>query len=199
MPKGILIILSAPSGTGKSTICRKLLQKRKNLKFSVSCTTRSPRAGEKNATHYLFVSKDEFKRKIRQNEFLEWALVHDEYYGTPRQFIENTIKKGLSVLLAIDVQGAAAIRRKIPDSILIFVAPPSLESLRERLVFRHEDLKTIEKRLANSKEELAAAKNYDYLVINDNLKKAVFQVECILTAESLRLERQEILNFKALV
>src|SRR4051812_10767663 len=110
MPKGTLVIISAPSGTGKSTICRKLLGKRKDLRYSVSCTTRVPRPGEKNGKHYFFLEKEEFKRKIARNEFLEWAVVHDNYYGTPRQYIEQSVKEGLHVLLAIDVQGASAIR-----------------------------------------------------------------------------------------
>lgn len=192
MPKGVLIIISAPSGTGKSTICRKLLQRRKNLKYSVSCTTRPPRPGEKHGKHYFFLSREEFKRRIRHNDLLEWALVHDEYYGTPRSFIETATKSGSDVLLAIDVQGAAAIRRKLPDSILIFVAPPSLQSLRERLTGRRDAPESVAKRLANSKGELAAAKNYDYLVVNDDLEKAVSQIESILTAERLKVGRREI-------
>jgi guanylate kinase len=191
MPKGALVIISAPSGTGKSTICRKLLQKRKDLRYSISCTTRQPRPGEKDGKHYFFQNRDEFKRKIRRGEFLEWAVVHDEYYGTPRKFIEETLKEGLSLMLAIDVQGAAAIRRKMPDAVLVFLVPPSIESLRERLAARRDASESVAKRLANSKDEMAAAKNYDYLVVNDDLEKAVFQIECILTAESLKTSRQE--------
>lgn len=192
MPKGMLVIISAPSGTGKSTICRKLLQRRKDLRYSISCTTREPRPGEKNAKHYYFLGKEDFKRKIQRNEFLEWAVVHDSYYGTPRQYIENSLKDGACVLLAIDVQGAAAIRRKIPDSVLIFLTPPSLESLKERLAARRDASESVAKRLANSKSELGAAKNYDYLVVNDELDRAVEQIEAILTAESLKVSRQEI-------
>jgi guanylate kinase len=192
MPKGILVIISAPSGTGKSTICRKLLAKRKDLRYSISCTTRQPRPGEKHGKHYFFLSKEDFKRKIARNEFLEWAVVHDHYYGTPRVFIEHTIKEGSNVVLAIDVQGAAAIRRKMPDSTLVFVTPPSLETLRERMAARRDPSDNIAKRLANSKGELSAAKNYDYLVVNDDLEKAVHQIDCIITAECLRMARQQI-------
>lgn len=192
MPKGSLVIISAPSGTGKSTICRKLLQRRKDLRYSISCTTRDPRPGEKDGKHYFFLNRDEFKRKIRRNEFLEWAVVHDEYYGTPRRFIEETLKDGNSILLAIDVQGAAAIRRKMPDAVLIFLSPPSLESLRERLAARRDSSESVAKRLANSKDEMSAAKNFDYLVVNDDLEKAVEQIESILTAESLKVGRQEL-------
>ncbi|MBI5629594.1 MAG: guanylate kinase [Elusimicrobia bacterium] len=195
MPKGTLAVISAPSGTGKSTIARKLLQKRKDLRCSVSCTTRSPRHGERHGKHYFFLTREEFKKKIQGNYFLEWAMVHDEYYGTPRQFIEAQIKAGHQVLLAIDVQGAAAVRRKIPDSILVFLAPPSLESLRDRLAARREDAESASKRLANSRGELAAVKEFDYFVINDNLEQAVAQVESILTAESLKVSRQEFPDF----
>ncbi len=191
MPKGTLVILSAPSGTGKSTICRKLLQKRKDLRYSISCTTRQPRPGEKDGKHYFFLTRDEFKRKIRRSEFLEWAVVHDEYYGTPRKYIEETLQGGSSIMLAIDVQGAAAIRRKMPDAVLVFVTPPSLESLRERLAARRDSSESVAKRLANSKDELSAAKHYDYIVVNDDLEKAVEQIEAILTAESLKVGRQE--------
>ena len=194
MLKGGLVIISAPSGTGKSTIVRKLLGRWKNLKASVSCTTRSPRAGEKNGKHYFFIEKEEFKRRISRNEFLEWAVVHDEYYGTPREFIDATTAAGQNVVLAIDVQGAAAIRRKKPESILIFIVPPSMETLKERLASRRDESESVARRLANSREELDAAKKYDYIVINDDLEQAVFQIECILTAEGLKSSRQPILE-----
>jgi guanylate kinase len=197
MPKGTLVIISAPSGTGKSTICRKLLGKRKDLRYSISCTTRAPRAGEKNGKHYFFLDKEEFKRKIDHNEFLEWAVVHENYYGTPRQFIEQTVKDGLHVVLAIDVQGASAIRRKMPDAILVFLAPPSLETLKERMAGRRDASDSIAKRLATSKGEISAAKNYDYLVINDDLEKAVHEIDCIITAETLRMSRQGITDLTA--
>ncbi len=197
MPKGLLFIISAPSGTGKSTVCRKLLGKRKDLRYSISCTTREPRPGEKNGKHYFFLSKEDFKRKIARNEFLEWAIVHDHYYGTPRSYIEQTVKESFHILLAIDVKGAAAIRRKIPESILIFLAPPSIETLKERMAARRDASDNIAKRLANSKGELSAAKNYDYLVVNDDLEKAVHQIECIITAEALRVARREISDLAA--
>ena len=197
MRKGTLVIISAPSGTGKSTICRKLLGKRKDLRYSISCTTRLPRPGEKHGKHYFFLEKEEFKRKIARNEFLEWAVVHDNYYGTPRQFIDSSVKEGYHILLAIDVQGALAIRRKSPDSTLVFVAPPSLETLKERMANRRDDSHSIAKRMANSKDELSAAKKYDYLVVNDDLEKAVHQIDCIITAEALRVARQEITDLAA--
>src|ERR1019366_7911476 len=133
MRKGMLVVISAPSGTGKSTICRKLLQKHRDLKYSVSCTTRVPRPGEKHGKHYFFLSEKEFKQKIHRNEFLEWALVHDQYYGTPRHFIDSNLKEGWNIVPAIDVQGALSIHEKMPDAVLVFVTPPSMETLKERL------------------------------------------------------------------
>lgn len=189
--KGMLMVISAPSGTGKSTICRKLLQRRKDLRYSISCTTRVPRQGEKNGKHYFFVTKEEFNRKIQRGEFLEYAWVHDQFYGTPRQFIDGSVKDGFSVLLAIDVQGARAIRKKLgPDAVLVFVSPPSMETLRERMTARKDSSDSVAKRMAKAEDELSAVKNYDYLVVNDELDKAVDQIDAILTAESLKVSRQ---------
>ena len=192
MPKGSLVILSAPSGTGKSTICRKLLAGRKDLRYSISCTTREPRVGERNGKHYFFLDVEKFKQKIQRNEFLEWAVVHEQYYGTPRRHIEESLQEGNSILLAIDIQGAAAIRRKMPDAILIFLVPPTMESLKERLAARKDASESVAKRLAASRAEMSAAKNYDYIVVNDDLEKAVEQISSILTAEGLKVSRQEI-------
>jgi guanylate kinase len=189
MRKGALLIISAPSGAGKTTICRKLLARRKDLKYSVSCTTRTPRPGERNGKHYFFLSREEFKRKIQRGELLEWAMVHDEYYGTPRAFVDDQIKRGLNVIMAIDVQGAMSIRRKHPAAILVFVLPPSMDELKARLAGRRDASEIVAKRLANSRGELAAAKDYDYVVVNDALEKCVDQISCILTAETLKTSR----------
>lgn len=189
MRKGALLIISAPSGAGKTTICRKLLALRKDLKYSTSCTTRGPRPGEKNGKHYFFLSREDFKKKIQRGELLEWAMVHDEYYGTPRAFVDDQIKKGLNVIMAIDVQGAMSIRRKHPAAILVFVLPPSMDALKARLAGRRDASEIVAKRLANSRGELAAAKDYDYVVVNDDLEKCVNQISCILTAETLKTSR----------
>lgn len=189
MRKGALIIISAPSGAGKTTICRKLLARRRDLRYSTSCTTRAPRPGEKDGKSYFFLTREDFKRKIQRNEFLEWAMVHDEYYGTPRRFVEDQIKTGLNVIMAIDVQGAMSIRRKHPAAILVFVLPPSFDELKSRLSGRREDPRSAAKRLANSRGELAAAKDYDYIVVNAELEKAVDQISSIITAETLRTSR----------
>ncbi len=189
MRKGALLIISAPSGAGKTTLCRKLLARRKDLRCSISCTTRAPRPGEKDGKAYFFLSREEFKRKIARGEFLEWAMVHDEYYGTPRRFVEGAIKTGKNVVMAVDVQGARSIRRRHPAAILAFVLPPSLDALKARLARRRDPVSAVAKRLANSRGELAAAKDYDYVVVNDDLEKAVAQMDCILTAETLRTSR----------
>jgi guanylate kinase len=191
MPKGALVILSAPSGTGKSTVLRQLLQRRKDLRYSVSCTTRAPRPGEKHGRSYWFLSAEDFKRRVQRHEFLEWAMVHGNYYGTPRRAIEESIKDGRWVLLDIDVQGAAKVRRKIPDAVMVFLLPPSWDDLRQRLAGRREDARSAAVRLANARAELAAAGSYDYIVVNDDLDAAVGQVESIITAESLRASRRE--------
>ncbi len=190
--KPFLTILSAPSGTGKSTICRQLMKKRPDVFQSISSTTRLPRPGEKSGKDYYFLAVDEFKAKIQAQEFLEWATVHGEYYGTSRQAIEDLLGKGVYPLLAIDVQGAAAIKKKMPDAVLIFLAPPSLESLKIRLEKRRDSKDDMMKRLADSRDEILAAKNYDYIVVNDDLEKAVSQIDAIITAEKLKVSRQEL-------
>ncbi|MBI4371733.1 MAG: guanylate kinase [Elusimicrobia bacterium] len=192
MRKGALLIISAPSGAGKTTICRRLLALRKDLRASVSCTTRPPRLGEREGRSYFFLSREEFRRRIARREFLEWAVVHDAYYGTPSRFVEETLRAGRNVALTIDVKGAAAVRRRHPDAVLVFVLPPSLAALKSRLAHRRDPRAEVAKRLANSRGELAAAKDYDYVVVNDDLQKAVSQISCILTAESLRARRLDL-------
>ncbi len=190
--KPFLTILSAPSGTGKSTICRQLVKKRTDVFQSISSTTRLPRPGEKSGKDYYFLTVDEFKAKIQAQEFLEWATVHGEYYGTSRQVIEDLLEKGIYPLLAIDVQGAASIKKKMPDAVLIFLAPPSIESLKIRLEKRKDAEADRIKRLADSRDEILAAKNYDYVVVNDDLEKAVSQIDSIITAEKLKVSRQDL-------
>ncbi|MEK7389494.1 MAG: guanylate kinase [Elusimicrobiota bacterium] len=189
MGKGVLLIISAPSGAGKTTICRKLLARRKDLSGSISCTTRRPRSGEKSGRDYFFIERDDFKRKIRRGDFLEWAIVHDEYYGTPRRCVESQINRGGNVILTIDVQGAMAVRRKYPSAILVFILPPSMAELKARLAGRRDPCDNVAKRMANSRGELAAAKNYDYVVVNDDLETAVSRLSCIMTAELLKTSR----------
>jgi len=193
LSQGFAVIISAPSGAGKSTVCRKLLQKNKPLRYSISCTTRAPRPGEKDGRDYHFLSSEEFKRRIHRDEFLEWALVHENYYGTPKRFFDDELAAGNVVILAIDVQGAHSIRRKRPQTVTVFLLPPSWRSLRERLQGRRADAKdVVERRLANAKGELNQARYYDYLVVNDNLAEAVAQIDAVIIAERLRVGRQDL-------
>ena len=195
MHPGFPVIISAPSGTGKSTICRRLLARDKNLRSSVSCTTRFPRPSEKNGRDYHFVSVEEFKKRIHRNEFLEWAVVHDHYYGTPRRFLDENMAAGRVVLLAIDVQGANALRKKL-NAVTVFIIPPSWRSLEERLNSRQQDpVDSVYKRLSNAPAELNQARHYDYLVVNDSLDVAVENIEAIIKAEKLRTSRQDLSAF----
>lgn len=196
MPSGFAVIISAPSGTGKSTVCKKLLQRDKTLRYSLSCTTRTPRPDEKNGRDYHFLSMDEFKRKIHKDDFLEWASVHGNYYGTPKSYFDESINEGKILMLAIDVQGASAIHRKRPDSVTVFLMPPTWQHLEQRLSSRrHEARETLAKRMANAPAEVAKAKDYDYLVVNDSLDEAVEQIEAIISAEKRRTSRQDLSAF----
>lgn len=191
MPKkfGLLFILSAPSGAGKSTIYRKLALRNKNVQFMVTCTTRLPRKGERNGRHYFFLTTEEFQRRIQAGSFVEWARVHDRYYGIPKERMEALLRQGKTVLLAVDVQGAQTLKEKYPGAVLSFLVPPSMDHLRRRLERRKESRESIEKRLHRAEAELLHVVNYDYVVVNDRLPQAVRQFEAILTAESLRVSR----------
>ena len=181
MELGKLIVVSGPSGVGKGTICKKIMELI-NARFSVSTTTRSPREGEIEGKDYFFVTKDEFKEKIRQGEFLEYNVYNDNYYGTSKKVIVDMINKGINALLEIDVNGAYNIKKKFPDALLIYIAPPSIEVLRQRLIDRGtEEIDVIDKRLAIAEEELKRVDFYDYVIINDDLETAINEVkDCIL-------------------
>lgn len=196
MPAGFAVIISAPSGTGKSTVCKKLLQRDKTLRFSLSCTTRPPRPEERNGRDYHFLSQDDFKRKIHKGDFLEWASVHGNFYGTPKAYFDETIAEGKILMLAIDVQGAKSIHDKRPESVTIFLMPPTWQHLEQRLSSRrHDSRETLARRMANAPAEVAKAKDYDYLVVNDSLDEAVKQIEAIIQAEKLRTSRQDLSAF----
>jgi len=185
--RGQLIVLSGPSGVGKSTVISELLSERPDIYFSVSFTTRKPRVGEEDGVNYHFVSKETFEAMIDRGEFLEHAQYVDNYYGTSLKLIEERLNAGSDVLLEIDVQGAAKVRAKCPDAVLIFISPPSFEELSRRLHGRHTDAEeVIEGRLKQALEECKQIPQYDFLVINDKVSKAVEEIEAILTAESCR-------------
>ncbi len=186
--QGIIFVISAPSGTGKTTLSRKLVSSRLELKRSVSVTTRTPRKGELDGRDYVFVTPREFKNLQQKGELLEWARIFDNFYGTPRQYVEERRHQGEDILLSLDVQGAMQVKKKIPDAILIFVAPPSIEDLRKRLMRRHTDnLQEIEKRLKVARRELLYLKRYNYALVNNDIREAVAHLRSIITAERLRV------------
>ena len=178
---GRLYVISAPSGAGKSTICKAVLERMPDLKYSVSHTTRSPRGSEENGVDYHFVSKDDFLAGIQNGTWAEWALVHGNYYGTSADFIDESLSRGSDVLLDIDVKGAKQILKRYPDSITIFITPPSFAALRARLIKRGTDTHAvIEQRLVNAEEEMTQRETYRHVIINDRLNEAIAAVSAII-------------------
>ena len=190
MKEGLLVIISGASGTGKGTVCQKLFETEKSLAFSVSATTRAPRAGEKDGVNYWFLKKEQFEKMIEAGEFLEWAKVYDNYYGTPLKKVEERLKNGEDILLEIDVQGALNVKKKCPEGVYIFLLPPSLEELKRRIEGRGtENPESLTRRLKNAVAEIKIGLNYDYVVVNDSIDGAVKQIKAILTAERLKVAR----------
>jgi len=183
MKKGKFIIISGPSGVGKGTICNVLLNDL-NAWYSVSMTTRGIREGEVDGVNYFFISKDEFKKRIEDGQLLEYNIYNDNYYGTPKDKVLEKLEEGIDVILEIEVNGARNIKKIFPDAVLIYIAPPSLEVLRDRLIGRGtEDIETIERRLKIAEDELRQVDFYDYVVVNDDLDKAINDVKTIITNE----------------
>ncbi len=181
MKKGKLFVLSGPSGVGKGTLRERALNDIKNLVYSISCTTRKPREGEINGVQYWFVTREKFMEDISLNLFLEYAHVHDDFYGTLRQNVIDELEKGNNVLLEIDVQGALQVKEKMDDAVLIFVAPPSVEELERRLRGRHtESIEAMKTRLTNAVNELSLKDKYDYVIVNDNLDSACEELRKII-------------------
>ncbi len=192
---GFPVILSAPSGGGKTTITRLLLERRTDVGYSVSCTTRAPRAGEVDGRDYRFLTVEAFRAAVATGEFAEWAEVHGNLYGTLRSEISGQLAAGRHVLMDIDVQGARQFQAAFPDSVLIFVLPPSGDVLKARLTGRQsESRERLLVRLQNARDELAEIGRYRYVVVNDDLERAVSQVSAIIDAEGLRHDRVHALE-----
>jgi guanylate kinase len=182
------LVLSAPSGAGKTTIARRLRERRGDVVFSVSATTRPPREGERDGRDYHFVSREEFRRMIDAGELIEWAEVHGSLYGTPLANVRAARARGEFLLLDIDVQGARQIRDRVPEAVRIFIVPPSGETLIGRLVGRgSEDAERVRRRLGNALEEIGAAAEFDHVVVNDDLEAAVDDVEAVLEGRAAEL------------
>ncbi len=191
--KGMLITVSGPSGSGKGTVLGELIKKRDDVKISVSMTTRQKRNGEIDGTNYYFVTKDYFEKKINENSMLEYAQYAGNYYGTPKEPVDEMLKAGKAVILEIDVQGADKIKEIYPNVIRIFIMPPSVSVLERRLRGRNtEDEETINHRLVIAKGEMKMASEYDFIVINDKLDSAVKDIETIIDAERLKASRNKI-------
>lgn len=186
----LLIVVSGPSGTGKGVIRHQLLDQLPDVVYSVSCTTRNPRPGEQNGKDYFFLTKEEFLKLKQAGEFLEAAEVYGDYYGTPRRQVEQALREGKDVLLEIDTEGARQVRAIYPDGVFIFIAPPSLQELRNRILKRGtEPEEVMERRLMLAKSELERMREYDYVVVNNEVHQAVATIKAIITAEKCRSRR----------
>ena len=187
---GFLLVLSGPSGAGKGTLVDRLVAARPDCIFAISSTTRPKRAIENEGVQYEFVTREEFERRRSAGYFLEWAEVHGHLYGTPARFVDEQVRSGRIVVLDVDVQGGASVRRARPDSVSVFIYPPSIDALRQRLLGRGmDDRGTVERRLGNAPGELAQYREYDYLVMNDDLEQAMSRLICIVDAERARVRR----------
>lgn len=190
MKRGLLIVVSGASGTGKGTVCKKILADMPEVAYSISATTRAPRPGETDGKEYYFISRDEFEAWIADGKFLEFADVYGNFYGTPLNKIEERLNRGEDILLEIDVQGALNVKRKCPDGIYIFLLPPSLEELKRRIEGRGtETAESLQRRLDNAIAEIKIGREYDYVVVNDTVDNAVAQIKAILIAERCKVER----------
>ncbi|MCZ0703374.1 guanylate kinase [Natronobacillus azotifigens] len=188
--KGILFVLSGPSGVGKGTVRKALFEKDTALQYSISMTTRAMREGEEEGVDYFYRSKEDFEKMIEDNQLLEHAQYVGNYYGTPRTYVEETLDKGNDVFLEIEVQGALQVKKNFPEGVFIFLSPPSLEELKNRIVSRGTETETlVMNRLKAAKDEIELMDNYDYVVVNDQVDRAVEKVQAIVKSEHCKKER----------
>lgn len=193
---GLLIVISGPSGAGKGTLCKMLREAMPELEYSVSVTTRAPRIGEVEGVNYYYVDKATFERMIENDELLEWAKVYDNYYGTPKKKVLEHIKQGKDIILEIDIQGAMNIKKQYPQGVFIFIVPPSIKELEERITKRGTDsAETIRKRLSCASEELSYVSEYDYVIVNDTLENAIEKLKAVIIAEKCRPQRKKLEGF----
>ena len=188
--KGLLIVVSGPSGAGKGTICKALLEKHDDLFISVSATTRQPRAGEVDGVNYHFITKEDFIKRVEQKDFLEYAEVYGNYYGTPKSKVEEMLNSGKNVILEIDIQGALKVKENFKEGVFIFILPPSMEELKQRIIKRgSETPESLMRRFKSAYQEINYISKYNYAVVNDIVDVAVSKIEGIITAEKCRVDR----------
>lgn len=188
---GLLIVLSGPSGAGKGTLCQALLADLPEVHYSISVTTRPPRPGESEGVNYYYVQKDVFETMLADGEFLEWAKVYDNYYGTPKKHVMSILERGEDIILEIDIQGAMQVRKNFPQGVFIFIIPPSINELKDRITKRGTDsAEVINKRLSCVHQELSYVSEYDYVVVNDTIQNAISKLKAIITAEKCRPHRK---------
>lgn len=191
--QGILIVVSGPSGCGKSTLDQKLIESRDDTVMSISDTTRSPRGEEKDGVDYNFISKDEFEQKIKNDKYLEYAIVHsNKYYGTPKEHIDELLSKGKNIILEIDIEGARKVNEKRPDAVFIFIMPPSMEILKKRLIGRKTETKEqIVERFKTAYKEINEVSKYNYVIVNDDIEESLLKMNSIIECEKCRVDRIE--------
>ena len=188
--RGLLLVISGPSGAGKGTICKALVEKHKELYVSVSATTRQPRVGEIDGVNYHFTTKEQFIERIEQNDFLEYAEVYGNYYGTPKSNVEELLEGGKDVILEIDIQGALKVKENFSEGVFIFILPPSMEELKQRIIKRgSETEESLMTRFKNAYQEINYVSKYNYAVVNDEVLTAVSKIEGIIAAEKCRVDR----------
>ena len=203
MSRGVLMVFSGPSGCGKGTVLKEFFASWGDAFLSVSATTRAPRPGEEDGVHYYFLSREDFEQKLSRDEILEHACYCGNYYGTPRSPVYERLERGENVILEIEVQGGLQIREKCPEAVLVFVLPPSFDELRRRLLGRQtEDMETVSRRLETARQEMQAAYDYDYIVVNDRLEDAVDELKAIFAAEKIKTANRktmidEVLRYDA--